>query len=119
MFTKEFLGKIQSKALSKKAEYRVLDRLERKILFIASNFIDRTNGDVIDQDRRKVLTKLENTSKYSFVTNLEIYGIERVIVEQKQANLFDYILAGSLLDDASFVEYLISLNCHQPYGWKL
>lgn len=119
MFTKESPGQIRSKALRSNVWYRVLDRLEREILTIAANFIDGVNSDLLDQDRRKVITKLENTGKYSFVTNLEKYGIERVIVKQKQANLFDYILAGLLLDDASFVEYLISLDYHQPYGWRI
>lgn len=119
MFTKGFLSEVRRNALRKKIWYKALDSLERGILSISAKIFEFVNSDTLNLQIVKIIDKLREASKCSFVKHLEQYGMERMKIIKSQATFFGYHGAGELLKDRDFIKYLAFLAYNQPIGWRI
>ena len=117
MFTRDFLTGVRRKALRRKVWYSALDRVERGILSLASQIVDRVESKVLGVMLVKIMAKLRDAMKSEFVRLVEGYGVEAAKKLSVQASEWGNIFAYAWSYDLGFARYLALLNFNRPSGW--
>ena len=118
MFTRDFLEGVRRKALRRKVWYSALDRVERGILNLTSQMVDRVESRVLGVEIVKILAKLRDAMKSDFMRHLECYGFKRVIQLVEQSKAMGYERALEWLNDMSYIRYLTFIDINQPIGYQ-
>ena len=119
MFTRDFLLDIRRKALRRKVWYSALDRVERGILSLTSQIVDRVESKVLGVMLVKILAKLRDAMKSDFVRLVESYGVWTAKKLSVQASEWGNIFADAWSYDLGFARYLALLNMNRSSGWGL
>jgi len=119
MFTSSFLTEVRRKALRRGVWYGALDRLERGILSLAAQLIDRVESEVLGVELVKILRKLNDAMRSGFARRMEVFGFRRARVVAGQAVALGCIGAGSWAGDLDFVRYLTFVEVNAPIGWSI
>lgn len=119
MFTRDFLAGVRRKALRRKVWYNALDRVERGILSLTSQLVDRVESRVLGVEIVKILAKLRDAMKSDFVRLVEGYGVKMAKKISVQALEWGNMLAEAWSYDFGFARYLALLNANKPSGWGL
>lgn len=117
MFTRDFLVGVRRKALRRKVWYSALDRVERAILSLTSQIVDRVESRVLEVVIVKILEKLMDVMKNAFTRHMESYGFKRVVQLVGQAKAMGCERALEWLHDTSFIRYLTFIDINQPVGY--
>jgi len=117
MFTRDFLEGVRRKALRRKVWYNALDRVERGILSLTSQIVDRVESRVLGVELVKILAKLRDAMKSAFTRHVESYGFKRVVQLVEQAKAMRCERALEWLHDMCFIRYLAFIDINQPIGY--
>ena len=117
MFTSQFLTEARTKALRRGIWYKALDRVERGILSLAAQVVDRVESVVLGVELVKILAKLRDAFKSVFVRRMEEYGFGRAKVLAVQAFDWGYVGARLWSSDLGFARYLTLIDVNAPSGW--
>jgi len=117
MFTRGFLVGVRRKAFRRRVWYSALDRVERGILSLTSQIVDRVESRVLGVELVKILAKLRDAMKSAFTRHVESYGFKRVVQLVKQAKAMGCERALEWLHDMSFIRYLTFIDINQPIGY--
>ena len=97
--------------------YRVLDRLERGILTLASRVVDEVKDAALGVELVKIIAKIRDATSSRFVRHVETFGVLQVRAVCGHALGFGYTGAGSWASEEGFARYLGFLDFNQPVGW--
>ena len=117
MFTRDFLEGVRRKALRRKVWYSALDRVERGILSLTSQVVDRVESRVLGVMLVKIIAKLKEALKSPFVKHVESYGLAKAQGLVEQALGFGCEAARGWLQDKGFARYLAFIDFNKPSGW--
>jgi len=117
MFTSSFLVEMRRRALRRGVWFRSLDRLERGIMSLAAQLIDRVESEVLGVVLVKILRKLNDAMRSGFARRMEVFGFRRARMVAGQAAAFGCVGAGGWADDLGFVRYLTFVEVNSPIGW--
>ena len=109
----------RQRALRRGIWFKCLDHIERGILQLSAYVLDRVNEGLLNLFIAKIVTKITNACKSVFQRQCEHYGLERVRVIQKQANMLGYKLADCLCNDLKFINYLMFADYYQLKRWRI
>jgi hypothetical protein len=112
MYTSSFLTEVRRKALRRRLWYGALDRVERGILSLAAQVVERVENVVLRVELVKIVSKLNEAMKNRFQRRLESYGLGRALKVVKQALAWDYAATRGWLSDPGLARFLtfLSLN---------
>jgi hypothetical protein len=118
MITRGVLEEARRVALRKRVFFRVLDRLERGILTIASRVLDAASDSLLASQLELILTKISDATVSRFLRYVEQVGAMRLI------KVLGYARAWGGSVDASWVapdfsRYLAFLDFYQLNGWEV
>jgi hypothetical protein len=114
MFKKVFLSEVRMRAIRKGVWYRVLDRLERGILTLASRVVDEVHDTVLGVELVKIIAKIRDATASRFVRHVETFGVSRareIVAHAKKLAGLDW------LADYKLSRYLAFLDFNQSIGW--
>jgi hypothetical protein len=117
MFTSSFLTEVRRKALRRGVWYGALDRVERGILSLAAQVVERVESVVLGVELVKIIGKLNEAMRSGFVRHMRSFGVMRAREIRNQAVCFGYGGARWWLWDQGFVRYLTVIDYCQPAGW--
>jgi hypothetical protein len=117
MYTSTFLTEVRRKALRRGVWYGALDRVERGILSLAAQVVERVESVVLGVELVKIIGKLNDAMRSGFVRHMRSFGVRRAREIRDQAVGFGYSGARGWLWDQGFVRYLAVLDYCQPAGW--
>jgi len=118
MFTSSFLVEMRRKAIRRGVWFRALDRLERGIMSLVAQLIDRVESEVLGVELVKILSKLNEAMRSGFVRHMRSFGVRRAREIRDQAVGFGYSGARGWLWDQGFVRYLTFVEVNAPIGWS-
>jgi hypothetical protein len=112
MFTSSFLTEVRRKALRRGVWYGALDRVERGILSLAAQVVERVESVVLGVELVKIVSKLNEAMKNRFQRRLESYGLGRALKVVEQALAWGYAATRGWLSDPGLARFLtfLSLN---------
>ena len=109
MFTSQFLLSHKRKALRKGTWFKTLDNTERNIINLTAKLVDRVESAVLGVTIVKILHKLLNPAKSSFMRKMG-FGMKRAAEIVAQAQAWGNIKAKSWANDDGFARYLTLLE---------
>jgi hypothetical protein len=118
VFTGNFLDDVRRRALRRGVWFRSLDRLERGIMSLAAQLIDRVESEVLGVVLVKILRKLNDAMRSGFARCMEVFGFRRARMVAGQAVALGCVGAGGWADDMGFVRYLTFVEVNAPIGWS-
>jgi hypothetical protein len=118
MFTSSFLTEVRRKALRRGVWYGALDRVERGILSLAAQVVERVESVVLGVELVKIIGKLNEAMRSGFVRHMRSFGVRRAREIRDQAVGFGYSGARGWLWDQGFVRYLTFVEVNAPIGWS-
>ena len=118
MFTSSFLVEMRRKAIRRGVWFRALDRLERGILSLASQVVDKVESAVLGVELVKILRKLNDAMRSGFARRMESFGFRRAREVAGQAVTWGCVGARSWAGDLGFVRYLTFVEVNAPIGWS-
>lgn len=118
MFTGSFLAEVKRKALRRGTWFKTLDRVERGILSLTANIVDRVESVILGVELVKIVSKLRRALKSEFVRKMEEYGFTKARVLAKQAAGWNNRVARKWASDLGFVRYVTFLYMNKPLGWE-
>jgi len=117
MFTRGFLVDVRRKALRNGSWWRALDGSDRAFLDLTMRVVDRVRSVDLGVEIVKVLKKLRDAAKSSFVRLMESYGLERAKKLSQQALGWGYEEARGWSHDFGFIRYLAAMKISCPVGF--
>jgi len=98
--------------------YRALDRLERGILSLAAQVVDRVDSELLGVELVKIVKKLSDAMRSGFAKCIEEFGVPRArIITSQAAVVFGDVRAFEWISDFGFVRYLAFSKLNAPSGW--
>jgi len=119
MFTRDFLVGVRRKALRRKVWYSALDRVERGILSLTSQIVDRVESRVLGVELVKILAKLRDALKGELVRRMEEYGYERAKEIAGTAVEWGNRAAKGWASEITLVRYLSVMDMNKPSGYGI
>ena len=116
MFNPMFLLGWRRRALRRGVWYTSLDRVERGILSLAAQVVDRVESVILGVVIVNILGKLRDALKSGFVKRIEEYGVEKAKALIHLAEVWGNGTAGKWGFDWAFARYLTVLNLNRPIG---
>ena len=110
MFTSDFLISVKRKALRKGVWYRSLTEIERGILSLTAQVVERVDSEVLGVELVKIIAKLRDDFKGEFVKRMETFGFRRIKEIVGMARLWGNDVAGLWGRDVGFVRYLTAMS---------
>ena len=117
MFTSSFLTEVRRKALRRRVLYGALDQVERGILSLAAQVVERVESLVLGVELVKIASKLNEAMKNQFQKRLESYGLGRALNVVKQALAWGCAAARKWLSSPGLARFLTFLSLNAPPGW--
>jgi len=117
MFTRGFLEDIRLKAIRRRLLFRVLDGVERGILYLCTRVVDEVSSPVLGAQLVDIVSRLQEALKSGFTRHMESYGFRRVVSLVKQARALGSERASRWLLDLGFVRYVTFIDLNQPLGY--
>jgi hypothetical protein len=117
LFTREFLAEVRRRALRRGQWMRVLDGVERGIIYLAGRCVDTVMNATLGRVIVGILVKLRDASRSGFARHVESFGWVRLGEIRDQMVRFGYAFADGVLGDGGFARYLAFLDYYQPSGW--
>ena len=109
MFTSKFLLSFKRKALRKGVWFKALDNVERNIINLTAKVVDRVESAVLGVTIVKILNKLLEPLKSSFMRQIG-RGMKRAVEIVAYAQAWGNENAESWAKDDGFVRYLTLLE---------
>jgi hypothetical protein len=119
MYTSSFLVEVRRKALRRKVWYGTLDRVERGILSLAAEVVDRVESFVLGVELVKIIRKLNEAMKSRFARCRDEFGFRRARVVVGQALSFGYEMAAGWASDLDFIRYVTFIRVNTVLGWEV
>ena len=117
MFTRDFLLKVRRRSLRKGVWYKSLDCLERGIISLAAQVVDRVQNVVLGVEIVKILAKLRDALKSELVRRMEEYGYERAKEIAAIAVEWGNRAAKYWVSEINLARYLSVMDLNQPSGY--
>jgi len=117
MFTGKYLTSVKRKALRKGVWYSTLDRVERGIVSLTADIVDRVDSEILGVELVKILVKLVKALKSGFVRHMEMFGLGRVFELSRLAVEWGNSVAKGWAHDTGFVGYVSMMDMNQPTGF--
>ena len=117
MFTRDFLLKVRRRSLRKGVWYKSLDCLERGIISLAAQVVDRVQNVVLGVEIVKILAKLRDALKGELVRRMEEYGYERAKEIAAIAVEWGNRAAKYWVSEINLARYLSVMDLNQPSGY--
>ena len=114
MFDRGFLMNMRRRALRRRVWYKVLDDLERGIVSLAAQVVDRVESVVLGVVLVKIGAKLKRALTSDVVRLMYEYGIEKARQFSDQAVEWGNRRASSWVSDHAFTRYLAVLEYYKP-----
>jgi len=109
MFTSEFLLSLKRKALRKGVWFKALDNIERNIINLTAKVVDRVKSAVLGVTLVKILNKLLEPLKSSFIRQIG-RGMKKAVEIVAHAQAWGNESAESWVKDDGFIRYLTLLE---------
>jgi len=113
MFTRGFLEEIRLKAVRRRVLFRVLDGVERGILYLCTRIVDEVSSPVLGAQLVEIVSRLQDALKSGFEQHVLLYGARRLVQVVMQAVSFGYVGASSWVLDKGFMRYLAFQDFNQ------
>lgn len=94
---------------------RVLDGVERGIIYLAGRCVDTVMNATLGRVIVGILVKLRDASRSGFARHVESFGWDRLSVVRDQLAKLGYAFSDGLGE--GFAVYLAFLDWNQPQGW--
>jgi hypothetical protein len=94
---------------------RVLDGVERGIIYLAGRCVDTVMNATLGRVIVGILVKLRDASRSGFARHVESFGWDRLRVVKEQLARLGYAFTDGLGE--GFARYLAFLDFYQPAGW--
>lgn len=117
MFTKSFLIKVKKKAIRNNVWLKSLDFIERSILNLATRLVDRVKSELLGITLVRIVKKILDALKSSFVKIVEHYGFEQAKKMSTRAVEWGYAAAKNWRHNLDFARYLTLINMNAQEGW--
>jgi len=98
--------------------YRVLDKLERGILYLSSRILDHVQSKVLQIQILEIIAKLEDAMRSRFYKHVETYGCKQAVQIVRVALRLGNMVARDWLLGVDFARYLAFINMNQPIGYS-
>jgi hypothetical protein len=119
MFTSSFLTEVRRKALRRRVWYGALDRVERGILSLAAQVVDRVESVVLGVELVKIIGKLNDAMRSRFTRCRDEFGFRRARIVAGQALSFGYEMAAGWAFDLDFIRYVTFIRVNTVLGWEV
>ena len=113
MFTRSFLREMKRRALRQRIWFRALDNIERGILSLAAQVVERVRSAVLGAELVKILKKIKDALKTGFVRHMEDFGVGRAMRLARQAVEWGNQSAKSWAIDLGFIKYITLIDFNQ------
>ena len=117
IISQNYLRTVRLAALRKRVWYRVLDRVERGIVNLTIEVVVKVQSSVLAVELVKILVKLRDASKSTFIRHVEGYGYMKLRLVVEQAKGFGSEALGWLMD-LGFAEWFALNSFYNPAGWR-
>ena len=114
MFSRSFLVEVRKKALRTKVWWKALDRIDRAVIDLTIRVVDEVRSKDLGIEIVKILKKISDSLKSSFVRLMESYGLERARKLSEQALFWGYKEAENWKYNFGFVKYLTVIETNNP-----
>jgi hypothetical protein len=117
MLTRGFLFKMRMKAIRRGVYFKTLNLIERGILSLSARFVDRVKSQILGVELVKILKKIRDALKSSFIIRVEEYGFRRVKELAALAMTWENTTAKKWTQDFDFAQYLTLLKVYNHYSY--
>jgi len=118
MFTRGFLETIRLKAIRRRVLFRVLDGVDRGILYLCTRIVEKVSSPVLGAQLVDIVSRLQDALKSGFEQHVLLYGARRLVQVVRQAVSFGYVGASSWVLDKGFMRYLAFQDFNQTQGYR-
>jgi len=116
VFNKRFLADVKRKALRRRVWFSALDRVERGIFTLTGRLVDRVRSTALCVELVKILVKIKDALKSSFVKQMENYGMNQVKKLVAQALAWGNSSARTWTSGLEYVRYLTFIHVNRSMG---
>jgi hypothetical protein len=117
MFTSRFLFDTKKRAMRRGIWYKALTQVERALLDLTVQVVDRVESIVLGVELVKILVKLRNVVKGGFTRRMEEYGVLQARKISSKAVEWGYKIAASWSSNSGFIRYLTIIDVNKPKGY--
>mgnify|MGYP001051191104 CR=1 FL=1 len=117
MFTSRFLFDTKKRAMRHGIWYKALTKVERALLDLTVQVVDRVESVVLGVELVKILVKLRNALKNGFTRRMEEYGVLQARKISAKAVEWGYKIAASWSSSIGFIRYLTLIDVNKPTGY--
>jgi hypothetical protein len=116
IITPDFLIQIRREALRRRIWYKALDRMERGIVNLTINYVERVRSFTLAKSIVGILKKIRDAQKSVFVRRHEDFGLARAVEVASLAVKLGSDCAMDWLGDERFSLWLTLHDLYSPYG---